>query len=137
MPQMSPIAFRHALTGYYGATALFLALDLGLGWNLRIAFLNDHDGWRLVYYGILFACLAAIVLRPGWTLLVSAVESLATMTALILGFGTRALGAHAVLDGGMSPVTPEEVLNFVISGSAAYLSWTRSLRALGGRPGGF
>lgn len=134
MPHMGQTALRRTLTGYYAATALFLVLDLGFGLNFRLSFLDDYVGWRLVYYAICFACLALIVLKPAWTVPVAAVESLTTMVALILSFGTRALGAHAVLDGGAAPLTMEEVVNFLVSGFAAWLSWTRSLAALAGKP---
>ncbi len=134
MPHMGQSALRRTLTGYYAATALFLVLDLGFGLNFRVSFLEDYAGWRLAYYGLLFACLVLILLKPGWTLAVSAVESGTTMVALILSFGTRAMGTHAALDGGMEPVTIQEVVNFVISGFAAWLSWSRSLAALAGKP---
>lgn len=135
MPHMGQTALKRTLTGYYAATALFLVLDLGFGLNFRLSFLDDHDGWRLVYYGICFACLALIVLKPGWTLPVAAVESLVTMAALILGFGARVVTpSAAVLDGTMDAVTAQEVVNFLVSGFAAWLSWSRSLAALSGKP---
>ena len=56
-------------------TAVFLALDYGLGINVRLAFLEAHPGLKAAYYGICFACLAAVLLRPEWTLLIGAVES--------------------------------------------------------------
>lgn len=134
MPHLGPSAVRQALTGYYAATALFLALDLGLGINLRVSFLEAHDGWRLAYYGVCLACLIAIIVRPGWTIPVSALESLATMVALILSFGVRVMAIDdAVLEGSEPVVTTQEVLNFLISGVAAWLAWTRSIAALSGR----
>ncbi len=125
---------RRALTGYYAATAAFFVLDRAFGINLRIAFLDDHDGLRLAYYAVCVACFVAIVLKPGWTLAVSAVESLATMVALILSFWMQILPVDgALLEPGAPVVTIEQVINFVISGFAAWLAWTRSMTALTGR----
>ena len=121
---------RTALLAYYGATPGFAALDLMLGLNLRLSFLDGHDGWRLAYYAVLLACFAAMLLGPRWTAAVSAVESLVTIIALIfsMAYGSIIV-TDGMLEGEVAYVTPESIVNFLLSGPAAYLSWTRSLRA--------
>lgn len=134
MSHLDPSAVRKTLTGYYAATAAFLVLDLGFGINLRISFLDGYDGWRLLYYGVCFAVFVLIIVKPGWTLALSAVESLATMVALILSFWMQILIVdETALTQGAPLVTIPQVINFVISGFAAWLAWTRSIAALSGR----
>lgn len=125
---------RRTLTGYYAATAGFLLLDLGFGLNFRIAFLEGYDGWRFAYYAICFACLAVVLARPAWTVAVTALESLVTIVALIFSVALPTLvHADSVFTSTSGLPAPEGIVNFVISGSVAYLSWTRSLASLFGR----
>lgn len=126
----STTGLNRALGGYYLATAGFVLLDFGLGINVRLSFLAQHDGLRIMYYLACFLCLAVIFVKPALTVAVTAVESLVTMVALILSTATRAMLPEAA--GGVLGV--EELINFLVSGFAAYLSWTRSMTALFGRP---
>ena len=121
---------NRVLGGYYLATAGFVLLDFGLGFNVRLSFLAQYDGLRIMYYLVCFLCLAVIVVKPALTVAVTAVESLVTMVALILSIGTRAMLPEAA--GGVLGI--EELINFLVSGFAAYFSWTRSMTALFGRP---
>ena len=133
MPDLGQAAARRTFTAYYAATALFLVLDLGFGLSLRVSFLDAHDGWRFVYYGLCFACFFAIIFRPQWALAVTALESLATMVMLILSFWLRILPTGDTRDVGSPAVTTSEVVNFLISGGVAWLAWSRSVSAIAGR----
>lgn len=111
---------------YYAATGLFLVLDYALGVNVRLAFLDAWPGWRALYYGLCLACLGLIVWRPAVTTLVTTVESLITLTALVLSMGVRVIGMSAtVLATGGEFITSEEVINFIIAGAVAWLGWHR------------
>lgn len=113
---------------YYGATVVFLALDLALGVNLRIAFLDSLPLARAAYYGVCFACLALMLWRPAWTVLISAFESLVTLSALIISMGMRTLlVSDRVVETGSGYVTMPEIYNFLISGSVAYVAWVRGM----------
>ena len=83
-----------------------------------------------MYYLVCFLCLAVIVVKPAWTVVVTAVESLVTMVALIISTATRVMLPEAA--GGVPGI--EELINFLVSGFAAYFSWTRSMTSLFGRP---
>lgn len=127
---------RTALLAYYGVTPGFAALDLFLGVNVRLSFLEPHDGWRLVYYGVLLVCFAVMVARPRWTAAVGAVESLVTIVALVfpVAYGSIIV-TDGMLEGQADYVTTEAIVNLLLSGPAAYLSWTQNLRALFGSRG--
>ena len=116
---------------YYAATAAFLLLDYAFDVNLRLAFLEPWPGWRALYYVICFSCLGIIVGRPDLTLLVTTVESLITLSALLLSMGARVLSVSVnVPEMGGGFVTVEEIINFVIAGGAAWLGWFHGSRAL-------
>ena len=116
---------------YYLATGAFLLLDFLAGINIRVAFLEPWPGWRALYYLFCLGCLGLIVWRPALTLLVSTVESLLTLSALILSMGVRVMGQSVLaLEGGGTLISPEEVINFVIAGGAAWLGWSRGIQAL-------
>jgi hypothetical protein len=122
------------LPWYYAGTALFLLLDYGLGVNVRLAFLEPFPAARLAYYGICFVCLALMLWRPGWTTLVGTFESLVTLVALIFGMAVRVMIPNdAIFEESAQFVTPEEIVNFIISGSMAYLAWLKGLKQLIGR----
>jgi hypothetical protein len=124
---------RPLLLAYYAATALFLLLDYGVGLNLRIAFLEPFPAWRAAYYGVCFLCLGIIIWRPALTVIVAAFESLVTLSALIITFGMRAMFvSDSVLEGSADIIDAQEVFNFLISGTVAYIAWMRGVRELGG-----
>ena len=121
------------LVAYYAATLVFLLLDAAFGINLRVAFLEDYPGWRAGYYALCGVCLLLVVTKPGWEAVVSGVESLFTLIALILSLALRSMFLGDLAFGEeFRPVTVEEVVNFLMSGSVAYLTWQRGLKALRG-----
>ena len=122
---------RKLIVFYYGATALFLLLDYGLDVNVRVAFLDGMPGFRLAYYAVCFACLGLALWRPAWTTVIGAVESLATLVALIINMGTRAiLTTDLMLETGTGIVTMSEIVNFLLAGTAAYVSFAQGLQQL-------
>jgi len=122
------------LPWYYAATVMFLLLDYGLNINVRVAFLEQLPLARIAYYGICFACLALMMWRPAWTTLIGTFESLVTLVALILAMGLRVLVPNdAIFEENAAIVTPQEIVNFVISGSIAYFAWIRGLKQINDR----
>jgi len=119
------------LPWYYAATVVFLVLDYAFGINVRIAFLDSMPAARLGYYGVCFVCLGLILLRPAWAILIGTFESLVTLIALILSMGIRVLVPNeAIFAENAGIVTFQELINFLISGSMAYLSWVKGIKAL-------
>jgi hypothetical protein len=122
---------RNILIGYYAATIVFLVLDFGVGFNIRIAFLEPFPAWRAAYYGVLFLCLALVLWQPSLAIIVGGFESLVTLAALIISFGMRViLVTDVALDTGGGIVTVPEILNFLVSGGIAYVAWMRGIREL-------
>lgn len=122
------------LPWYYAATAVFLLLDYFAGVNVRVAFLESLPGARAAYYAVCFTCLALMIWRPSWTILIATFESLVTIVALILSMGIRVMvPTDAIFGENASFITSQEIINFLISGSMAYLSWIQGLKALQSR----
>ena len=122
---------QQILKWYYAGTALFLLLDYLLNINIRIAFLDPWPVARLSYYAFCFACLAVMVWRPAWSAVVGTAESLITLVALILGMGIRVLVPNDAIFEEMVPiVTSEEIINFLISGTAAYFAYVKGMKSL-------
>ncbi len=122
---------RNILRTYYAATVLFVFLDFGLDFNVRAAFLENAPNLRLVFYVVLFGCFALTVWRPAWSNVVGLVESVVTLAALIINMALRSMMVtHDVFATGTGPVTMAEVVNFMIAGGAAYVSYINGVRAL-------
>ena len=122
------------LPWYYAATVVFLLLDYAAGVNVRVAFLESLPGIRVTYYMFCFLCLALMIWRPTWATLITTLESLVTLVALILGMAVRVMIPNdAIFVENVSIVTYQEIINFLISGSMAYFAWTKGLKALQGR----
>ncbi len=119
------------LPWYYAATVVFLLLDYLGGVNVRVAFLESLPAARMAYYAICFTCLGLMIWRPAWTTLIGTFESLVTLIALIFSMALRVLiPTDAIFEENVAFVTYQEIVNFVISGSMAWLAWTRGLQAL-------
>lgn len=119
------------LPWYYAATVLFLVLDYWLGINVRVAFLDTLPTARIAYYGVCFTCLALMLWRPGWTTLIGTFESLVTLIALIFSMAVRVMIPNdAIFEENAAFVSVQEIINFLISGSIAYFSWTNGLKQL-------
>jgi hypothetical protein len=116
---------------YYSATAIFLLLDYVAGINIRVAFLDDVPGWRLLYYLFCFGCLGLIAWQRRLSTLVATIESLITLVALIITTALRVLVVNdQMLQQGRDFVSLNEIVNFLIAGGIAYYSYSRGMRSL-------
>lgn len=129
-PANDPIGSK-IFVAYYAATAVFLLLDFALGFNIRLAFLESLPAAKAAYYGVCFTCLGLMLWRPSWSVLISAFESLVTLSALIINMGMRALlVTDRVLETGAGFITMPEIYNFLISGGVAYIAWVKGINRL-------
>ena len=119
---------------YYAGTVLFLVLDYVFQVNVRLAFLDAWPAWRLAYYCACFGLLAAIIWRPAWAEVLGVIESLVTLIALILSMAVRVMFVtDGMIETGTGFVTTQEIVNFMIAGGVAWLSWHRGMLALTGK----
>lgn len=122
---------RNILLAYYAATAVFVSLDYGFDVNVRVAFLEGTPGLRAGYYVVLFGCLALMLWRPAWSRLIGVIESGTTLIALIVNMALRSMVVtDAMLETGAGVVTMPELVNFIIAGGAAYISYLQGVNAL-------
>ncbi len=116
---------------YYAATILFLALDYLFGINVRVAFFDGVPGLRAVYYLVLFGCLALILWRPGWAVLVGTIESGFAFAALTIGIGSRLfVVTDQMIETGIGYVTFDEIINYLLVAGSAYFAWARGAKQL-------
>lgn len=116
---------------YYAATAVFLLLDYALGINVRLAPLEAYSDWRALYYLFCFGCLGLMLWRPGWINWIATLESLLTLSMLIISMGARVMTvSDALLSTGEGFITSEEIINFIISGGAAWIAYARGTQAI-------
>jgi len=122
------------LVAYYASTAVFMLLDYALDINIRLTFLDALPGWRFAYYLLCFACLALIVWRPQWTAYVAATESLLTLSLIILSTAVRVvIVTDDMIEHGRGFVSTRELVNFMISATAVYISYLSNMRAIQNR----
>jgi hypothetical protein len=125
---------ERVLALYYLATFGFVLLDYGLGINVRVAFLEARPDLKAAYYGFCLVCLVALFLRPSWTILIGTFETMVTLVALILSMALRVMVPNdAIIEQNAGIVTPQEIVNFLIGGFAAYFAWLRGIKQLKGR----
>lgn len=111
------------VTGYFGATAIFVILDYLLDFNIRLTFLDAWPGWRAFSYGGCFGCFGIMLWRPAWSSYIGAVESLLTLALLIIRMATRVMiVTDEMIDEGRGFVSVRELLNFAIAGTITCVS---------------
>jgi hypothetical protein len=122
---------KRPITLYYAATILFVLLDFVLGINIRAAFLEPFPSARVAYYLFCYGCLALMLWRPAWTLVIGVAESLAAIIVMTLSMGMRVLVATPeMLDSGRGFVTTEEIVNYIIVGGIAYVGYMHVIKLL-------
>jgi len=126
---------------YYFATPLFLILEFGFGFDLRVSSFIDDTAWRIVYYLFCFVCMGVILWRPAFTIGVGIVESSVNLIFLIVGAALRWMFPFTWIteDGNEvlrleDPVTIMEVMNFLLVAIILILCFHRWM-ALAGRSG--
>jgi len=118
------------LVAYYAATAAYMAMDYLFGVNLRLTFLDPYPGWRLIYYVFCFLCLGMMLWKPAWRSYVAAGESLLTLSMIILSTAVRVVIVDDdMIEGGRGFLGLRELVNFVVTSTVVYISYSLSLQA--------
>lgn len=122
------------LYAYYGATLLFLLLDLVFSFSIRATFFDANTSLRMLYYAFCMLCFLVMVWKPALSALIGAVESVVTLSALILVMGIRVMvPTDPMLETGAGAVTAREIGNFILAGGIAYIAWGNNMKELFGR----
>lgn len=120
------------LAVYYAATLGFLAADLGFGFTARAAFFGDSVTLRLGWYALCCACFAVVVWKPLWAAVVALLESVASLSLLILTTALRVvIVTDDMIETGRGAVTAMEMINFLLSGGVGWFALQLNLRRLG------
>jgi len=116
---------------YYAATFLFVLSDYLFGINIRIAALEAFPVWRAIYYAVCLGCLGLICWRPTLTLWVGTIESLFTLSLLIVVMGARVMSySDDLLVSGQGFIGSEEIINFALTSGIAWIAYNRGIRAI-------
>ena len=108
---------------YYAATLAFVFFDFFFGLNVRLTFLEQWPAGRALYYVFCALCFLLIWRYPAWSGVVAAVESLVNLSALIISMALKVMVVtDEMIDSGRGAITGAELLNFLLSGSMAYLA---------------
>lgn len=106
-------------------------LDAILGLHLRVAGVEEHPAPKEGCYLALRGRFGLVLWRPGWSLVVVTLESLATLLALTFSTAIRDLcGSERAIESGVDAPGLAECLNVFISGSVAWYGWQRGMRRL-------
>ena len=117
------------LRWYYAATAIFVLLDYFLNINIRLAALEQAPFWRASYYLFCFFCLGLMCWRPAWSALIASIESLLTLSMLIISMALRVIiVTDEMIESGRGAVTLNEIINFAIASAITYVAWTRNAK---------
>ena len=134
--QISLLKSVQLLRIYYAATLLFIVLDYFLHINVRLAFLEAWPEMRALYYLLCFACLGLMLWKPGWSLWIGTIESMLSLSLLIVVMGVRVMTvSEQVMTTGTGWVTKSEIMNFMIVSFIAWFSYSSGVAALKGQAG--
>lgn len=131
MSDSSAFASVRLLRIYYAATLMFIILDYFLNINVRLAFLEAWPEMRALYYLLCFVCLGLIIWRPDWSLWIGTIESMLSLSLLIVTMGVRVMTmSEQMLRAGTGLVTMSEIMNFMIVSGVAYVAYMRGVHAV-------
>ncbi len=72
-----------------------------------------------------------MIWRPGWSLWIGTVESMLSLSLLIVTMGVRVMTMSVQLPRtGTGPVTMSEIMNFMIVGGVAWFAYMRGVKAI-------
>jgi len=113
---------------YYGATVVFMLLDYGFNFNMRVAFLDGFPFWRAVYYVVLIGIFVCTLQFQRWAPHLAVFESLISISSLIITTGVK---VFVVTEHGRGFVDVTEMLNFLVSGFVGYAIYLHRAKAAG------
>jgi hypothetical protein len=123
---------------YYAVTPVFMMLDYIWGINIRVAVLDNYPLYKGLYYVFCILCGVIIYLVPRGSAIVTLIESIIIIMMTVLGVllpyvqaVTQAADIMNADFDNISIVHPQYIINLVLVGGIAVLSFHKSLRELG------
>lgn len=126
-----PLILRPVLA-YLLATPVFWLADMLLGFEIRIAFLEDGL-WKTAYYSVLSISAVTCYLYPAWTALIAFLESTANVFIHILSFIVPVFYLPAQTLNGTEGTLHFEignVLGFILVGAIMTMSFQGAVDAM-------
>jgi hypothetical protein len=129
--QASALMSTQILRAYYAATLIFVVLDYFFSINVRLAFLEAWPEMRVIYYLLCFVCLGMTIWWPAWSLWIGTIESMLSLSLLIVTMGARVMSmSEQMLRTGSGLITMSEITNFLIVSGAAWVAYMRGIAAV-------
>jgi len=123
---------------YYAITPLFILLDYIWNINVRVMVLDSQPLYKGLYYGFCILCGVIVYLIPRFSAVVALAESAVIFTMTILGIFISYVQAILQMDDVLSAeletvsiVGPPHLVNLVLAGGMAVLTFKMSLHELG------
>ncbi len=130
---------RHSVPKlYYTITPLFILLDYVWGINVRTVVLDSEPMYKGLYYGFCVLCGVVIYIVPRLSPVVALVESsiifMMTVLSVFIPYVQTIVQMDNILDADIqyiSILAPSYIVNLVLSGGMAALTFNKSLNVLG------
>ncbi|NOY66872.1 MAG: hypothetical protein GXP13_05635 [Gammaproteobacteria bacterium] len=105
---------------FYLLTPAFFILDLLFSWDVRVSFLDDYTGWKILYYIFCFSIGLLMYRLPSLEYITGIIEGgvnilLLTLSVMLQYFNTiDNIGSSDEIS---NPLSITSVLNYLISGT--------------------
>ena len=113
------------LLWYYIATPAFFLADIFLGWDMRASFLDDHQGWKYIYYLFCF-CIGILMWKiPLLESVLGIIEGGVNILLLTLSVLVPYYAAIDAISSGVEVVNPMNhfsIINYLLTGSVLIIS---------------
>ncbi len=125
---------------YYAITPVFILLDYIWGINVRVAVLDNFPLYKGLYYGFCIICGVLVFLVPRSSSIVALVESIIIIMLTVLGVMlpyiqilSESLDIMSTDFEKINIFQPQYIINLILAGGIAYMTFQKSLRELGFR----
>jgi len=116
------------IRGYYFATPLFLLLEIVFDIDIRVSPFIADPYWRYGYYAFCFLCMAAVALKPAFSIAVGVLECSVNLVVLFVGaavtwmfpFNTSSADEIEIVWRD-NPITMGSIIHFLIVGGMWFM----------------
>jgi len=119
------VSKQKILLWFYLATPVFFLLDILFQWDFRISFLDNHTGWKMLYYAFCFAIGYMMWKLPALEYLLGTIEGGVNMLLLTLSVMLPYFDAIDSISSGLNvdkPLNTFAVTNYIITGAFLLIS---------------